>query len=290
MSGMGPETEEFESRVVVVGVGLIGGSIAAAIRARHPHCEVVGVGRSAERLEAAQAAGLLTSWTTEITADVVSDRCLVVVCLPVHLIAETVQQIAAIASGDTVITDAGSVKGIICDAVPAESDAGRRFVPAHPIAGGEQGGFEFADEYLFDDRVCVLVDGYDLKMTERVAAFWGGLGCCIHKLTAAEHDHKLALTSHLPHVMAAVTTSVVGPQNLSLTGSGFRDATRIAAGDAALWRSILAGNREQVLQAIDAAMARLGEFRDALANHQDDQMERLLQSAADCRSQLSGSV
>ncbi|GAB5440961.1 MAG: prephenate dehydrogenase/arogenate dehydrogenase family protein [Fuerstiella sp.] len=283
---MGQDEAEFESRVVVVGVGLIGGSIAAAIRSRHPGCEVVGLGRNSERLEAAQAAGLLTSYAMETAPELFTGRTLVVVCLPVHLIADAVQQIAAVASADTVITDAGSVKGMICDAVSADPVAAARFVPAHPIAGGEQGGFEFADGYLFDGRVCVIVDGFDPGNTQRVSSFWSALGCELKTLSAAEHDRRLALTSHLPHVMAAVTTQVVGSENLPLTGSGFRDTTRIAAGDAQLWRSILAGNRQQVLQALDCAAASLAEFRDRLADGDDDQVEQLLQEAAECRSRL----
>ncbi|MEQ9411935.1 MAG: prephenate dehydrogenase/arogenate dehydrogenase family protein [Fuerstiella sp.] len=277
----------FEDRVVIVGVGLIGGSVAAAVRQRYPDCDVVGVGRSEQRLAQAGAAGLLTEWHTKLTPEIFCQKSsVVVICLPVHLIAEQVLQIAGMASAETLITDAGSVKGTICRDVSRDATAEHLFVGAHPIAGGEQGGFEYAEAGLFTGKVCVVMESSDPERTHRARKFWGGIGCQIITMTADDHDQKLALTSHLPHIMAAVTTAVVGEDNLSLTGSGFRDATRIAAGDAALWKAILAGNRIEVVRAIAQAEGILGKYRAALQSADDAEVERLLQQAAACRSQL----
>ena len=285
---MEAEQSQYERRVIVIGVGLIGGSIAAAVRKRFPDSEVVGIGRSEERLAAAADAGLLTSWATTVSRELLSSSAVVVNCLPVHLIADNVIEVASIASDEVLITDAGSVKGVICEQIDGDARARELFVAAHPIAGGEQGGFEFADADLFEDRVCVIVNSQDSDRTARAKKFWAGLGCRIMPMTATEHDTKLALTSHLPHVMAAVTTSVVGNDNLPLTGSGFRDATRIAAGDAALWRSILAGNRKCVVESIRSAEDALRKYRTLLEANDDQSVEELLRLAAECRTQLNG--
>lgn len=278
---------QFEEQVVVIGVGLIGGSVAAAVRQRFPGCAVIGVGRSADRLSAAQRAGLLTGWTTQVTPELLRKRSIVVVCLPVDLIADQVCQVAAMAPENLLITDAGSVKGSICCEIDRDATARRFFVGAHPIAGGEQGGFEYAEANLFEGRVCVVVEAADQTRTARLRRFWEGIGCQIVSMTAEDHDRTLALTSHLPHVMAAVTTAVVGKRNLALTGSGFRDATRIAAGDAALWKGILSGNRDAVAAAIEAAEQVLAQYRVALEEGNDECVHSLLAAAAECRSELS---
>ena len=279
-------SSKFEDCVIVVGVGLIGGSIAAAIRQRYPACEVIGVGRCVKRLAAAKAAGLLTDFTTSVTENLLQRSALVVVCLPVDLIAAEVTRIGLLAGDDVTITDAGSVKQAICKQVAANERSQRLFVGAHPIAGGEQGGFEYAEADLFAQKVCVVVDTADEARTDRVKRFWRGLECDVVTMTASEHDRTLALTSHLPHVIAAVTTSAVGPENLPMTGSGFRDVTRIAAGDSSLWRAILTGNRDEVIAAIKVAERLLADYRTALETHDDDGIESLLRAAAEHRSEL----
>jgi prephenate dehydrogenase len=291
MTAMAQVPRQFdEDNVIIIGVGLIGGSIAAAIRQRHPGCRVTGVGRSEERLAAAQEAGLLDDWTTAVTASMLQGRSVVVVCLPVSMIASQVREIASLASTNVLITDAGSVKAAICDQVMMDRKSARLFVGAHPIAGGETGGFENAEADLFDGRVCVITPPQRLERDDpgiqRTIDFWSGIGCDVSRMSPREHDRILALTSHLPHVMAAVTTSVVGPENLPLTGSGFRDATRIAAGSPALWKEILAGNREQVIAAVQSAEQMLADFRSALAEQDDPRVEELLSKAAVCRTSL----
>ena len=288
---MGKTEFKTENCIIIVGVGLIGGSIAAAWRKRFPDASVIGVGRCAERLKKAKDADLLTDFTVKLTPDHVSRSCLVVLCLPVDMIADAAHEIADISSSDVVITDAGSVKGSICDEVNQDAKTSQKFVGAHPIAGGENGGFEFADPELFEGRVCVVVqeDGTApvSEPVRRVTAFWENLGCQIRFMSAIDHDQALALTSHLPHVMAAVTATAVSVENIPLCGSGFRDATRIAAGSASLWKTILAGNRDQVVSAIQTAELVLAEFRSALEDRDDARLELLLAEAAKRRAQVT---
>lgn len=229
-----------EQSIVIIGVGLIGGSIAAAVRKRFPECKVTGIGRNPERLQHASQRGLLTNYSDQISSAFIPEGSLGIVCLPVDQIAEAVGRL--VEAGCELVTDAGSVKASIYAGLGNVSH--ERFVGSHPIAGGEQTGFESADADLFFNRLCVVTPMQSpVLKTERVAAFWKSIGMTVQQMSADEHDRILALTSHLPHITAAVTSGCVSEELLPFTGSGFRDTTRIAAGSAGLWTSILLGNR-----------------------------------------------
>jgi prephenate dehydrogenase len=272
----------FERAVVVVGVGLIGGSIAAAVRAVHPATQVIGVGRSPERLQNALHRGLLTNWTSRISKASIPAGSLGVVCLPVDRIADTAAEL--LRAGCEVVTDAGSTKQAICEKLAAEP----HFVGAHPIAGSEQAGFEHADKSLFQGRVCVLCpEKSPAHIVERVSRFWQNLGLSIHCLPAAEHDRVLALTSHLPHVLASVAAGVVSDQDLVFAGSGFRDTTRIAAGSTEIWPTILMENAGPCIDAITRAETLLEQFRKALTEHNLADLQLLWNTAAERRRKLS---
>ncbi|MFM7055882.1 MAG: prephenate dehydrogenase [Planctomycetota bacterium] len=270
-----------EASVVVAGVGLIGGSIAAALRDVSPATAVIGIGRDADRLQAAQERGLITGWALRITEATIPRGSLGVVCQPVDQIVGTAREL--LRAGCGVVTDAGSTKGEICRQLADE----RRFVGAHPIAGSEQAGFEHADGSLFSGRVCVICQGAaDADAVTRVEQFWRHLGLQIQRLPPVEHDRVLALTSHLPHVLAAVAVGVVSDEQLVLTGSGFRDTTRIAAGSAELWSSILLGNAEWCVNAVRRAETRLREFRVALEQRDEATLRALWAESAERRRKL----
>lgn len=275
-----------EEHLIIIGLGLIGGSIAAAYRKRFPSSRVTAIGRSAERLEKAREQSLITDFATSATSEILTSGAFVVVCLPVDMIADAVSEIAELSNDSTVITDAGSVKETICKSITANPVAAEKFVGSHPIAGGENGGFEFADADLFVDRTCVITPTANAASVDRVSNFWESIGCDTIQMLPQEHDRVLALTSHLPHVAAAATAAAVGEENLSLCGSGFRDATRIAAGNAALWKAILTENREAVLAALEKLQRLLDQYRAALQTNDEETLQRLLAEAAAIRNQL----
>lgn len=279
------------AHIIVQGVGLIGGSVAAAVRRRQPTCRVTGVGRSPKRLQAALTAGLLTDWTHTLRQTSVDPNAIVVVCLPVDLIPEAVIEAAEATSNDVLITDAGSVKQSVQDGVADSEAAADRFVGAHPIAGGEKNGFEFADSELFVNRPCIVTaSAAGPELEQRCQDFWRSLGARVSVLDSQEHDRALALTSHLPHVMAAITVGCLEPQDLSFVGTGFRDSTRVAAGDPVLWQQILCSNRTQVLNAISKAEAGLAELSAALRDGDQQAVTAYLDRAAQLRRtvQVSG--
>jgi prephenate dehydrogenase len=272
--------EQVETCVVVVGVGLIGGSVAAALKSVNSTCHVIGFGRNAARLEEARKLGLLDACATHPGELPLTDRTLVVVCLPVEHIAASVRELAAMSGPQTVITDAGSVKRMICSAIRDDASAVKRFVGAHPIAGGENAGFENSSPELFQDRCCIVTpEVAAAENVDRVSAFWRSIGCRVQFMGADQHDGVVALTSHLPHLMAVATTLVQSAETMPFTGTGFRDSTRIAAGDARLWTQILLGNRPRVLQALSNTRQQLDDLFMLIERADAPELQKLLQAA-----------
>jgi prephenate dehydrogenase len=259
--------------VTIVGVGLIGGSIGLALRARALASRVVGLGRDRERLARAQARGAVDDFSTDYEVALAGSS-IVVVCTPVDCIAEDVARAARIVGPETLITDAGSTKQGIIERVVEDPESRVRYVGAHPIAGSERSGVDAARVDLFDGSVCVLtpVRSTEHRRTELAHAFWESLGCQVVSMTPMAHDEALAQMSHLPHVVAATLARSAPVASLAFGGGAFRDMTRVAAADPALWVSILLENRNAVLQSLDRFRLSLDEFRDLL--HQADS-ERL---------------
>ncbi|MEP3481386.1 MAG: prephenate dehydrogenase [Fuerstiella sp.] len=276
-----------ESRVFIVGVGLIGGSIAAALRSRHGDVRITGVGRSRERLQIAVERGLLTDYVSELTAELLSERCVVVMCTPVHVIQQQLVDLARLCGPDVLITDGGSVKAGIAATVSSLPALRSLFVGAHPIAGGENSGFEHSKADLFEDRLCVLtpVDNSE-SQTLRAQQFWETIGCRCVILDPDEHDRILAMTSHLPHVVAALMASVVRPESLAFAGTGFLDTTRVAAGDPELWTSILRGNKQHVVEGLACFEEAVKSLRGALEDERFEDVTALLGQAAAARRSM----
>ena len=257
-----PPTVQYD-HVVVVGVGLIGGSIAKALKARGLARKITGVGRSLTRLLAAQQAGLIDD--VAVSASKLTPFDIAVVCTPVDRIPKYVRELQAIARPESLITDAGSVKGPICKALNRSVAKAAQFVGSHPMAGSEQGGWEHADAQLFQGRTCAItpVDN-DESAVQRVEQFWASLGMRTVRFQPRQHDQIVALTSHMPHAAASAIASLLTPEAWPLAATGFRDTTRVAGGDAGLWTSILLENREAVADRLKELTLVLRQFVEAL--------------------------
>ncbi len=251
--------------VAIVGVGLIGGSIGMALRARGLAGQVVGVGREPGRLDEARRLGAIDDATTDLR-QAASGADAVVVCTPVDRVKDDVVRSSGLAKADALITDAGSTKGTIVEAAEADPTARSKFVGAHPIAGSERSGVAHASADLFEGRVCVLTPTArtPAERLDRARRFWSSLGCRVIELDPTTHDAHFARTSHLPHAVAAALASLVGPELVPLAAGAYRDATRVAGADAALWAPIFLENRQSVLDALDDFGERLAAFRAAL--------------------------
>jgi prephenate dehydrogenase len=266
--------------LAIVGVGLIGGSVGLAARARGVAGRIVGVGRSAASLAAARRAGCVDAGTSDL-AEAVRDADLVLVCTPVDRIAEHVRTAAAACRSGTLLTDAGSTKDTIVRSLDGTMPAEVPFVGGHPLAGSEKRGPEHAHADLFVDRLVILTPTprTDQIALERVGEFWQALGARVLHMSPQDHDDALAITSHLPHLAAAAIANSLPDHLRSLTATGFRDTTRVAAGDPDLWAAIIAQNRGAILAALGRLEERLTDYRQAI-EHEDMAALRLLLSEA----------
>lgn len=276
-------TAPLEDTLAVVGVGLIGGSIAAAARQRGVARRVIGVGRNRERLSGALTAGLIDEISTDVTA-AARQSSLMVFCTPVEQIVAGVRQVVPHLAPGALVTDAGSVKAALCD--PLADVAA--FLGSHPIAGKELSGFEYADGDLFVNRTCVItpLPHHTADQTARLQRFWEAIGMRVVTMTPADHDAVLARTSHVPHVVAAAIATALPERDRSLTGTGFRSTTRIAAGPPELWTGILSMNRDAVLAGINEVQQHLTAFAAALHTNDSMRLKQLLNEGKSARDGL----
>ena len=270
--------------VTIVGVGLIGGSIGLALRARGLVERVLGFGSRTTTLETALHLGAISEIAADATQAATSE--LIVVCAPVDHIVEQVCRMAPLCKSGTLMTDAGSTKAAIVSAVDEAAagpdwPAGVHFVGSHPLAGNEKHGPQASSADLFEGRSVVLTPtpGSRREDVARLAKFWSELGAAVVELSPAEHDAALALTSHLPHLAAAAIAGVTPERYVTLTAGGWQDSTRIAAGDPALWRQIMLANRDNLLAVLDQYRALLDHWRHALEAQDAAELERLLTEA-----------
>lgn len=252
-------------RLVVVGVGLLGGSVAKAARAHGLAREIVGVGRDEARLRPALADGTLDHATTDVARGV-RDADLVVLAVPVRAIVDALPPVWRAAADDAVLTDVGSTKRAIMAAVQHLAAARPlAFAGSHPMAGSEQSGYAAARADLFRGATVIVTpaDASPPAAVKTVAALWEAAGAArVLTLDAEAHDHAVAAVSHLPHLVAFALMDAVARFDagaLDVAARGFRDTTRIAASDPAVWEEIFLANR-------DVLGASLRSFEHALAD------------------------
>ncbi len=274
--------------VGIIGVGLIGGSIGLALRERGLARHVIGFGRNAQRLAEATRLGALTSSTTNLSHGV-RDAQVVVVCTPVQQIVDFVQQAGRVCAAGTLITDAGSVKSAICRTLEGSLIGRGHFVGSHPMAGSEKSGAAHASPDLFDGSVTIVTptENTPSDKVEQTEAFWMSLGSRVVRMAPDQHDQAVAGISHLPHAVAAVLAAMTDEQYLGLVASGWRDTTRVASGDAELWRQIFFDNRAHTLQALDKFAKVLAAFRDALAEEDTARLLAILEAGKQNRDSVA---
>ncbi len=245
-------------RVAIVGVGLIGGSFGLALKAAGHAGEIVGIGRDRERLAEALDLGVVDRIETDAVAGV-EGADVVLLAVPMGAMRAVLTAVAPGLAADTVVTDAGSVKGsVVADARTALGTLGR-FVPGHPIAGTEHSGVGAAFPSLYRGRRVLLTPTaeVDADAVERVERLWVRTGALVERLDVADHDRLLAATSHLPHMLAfglvdALARSGDAERVFRYAAGGFRDFTRIASSDPLMWRDICLANRESLLAALQS--------------------------------------
>jgi cyclohexadieny/prephenate dehydrogenase len=260
------EPKPLFKKIALIGVGLIGSSIAHASRRKHLAGHIAGYVPRAETRTRAEAAGFADSLHAEL-APTLADADLVILATPIGAYATLAPQIAPHLMKGAILSDVGSVKTVVIRDVGPHVPEGVHFIPGHPVAGTEQSGPDAGFAELFDGRWCILTPppGTDAASVERLAAFWRACGSDVEIMEPKHHDLVLAITSHVPHLIAynivgtaADLETVTQSEVIKYSASGFRDFTRIAASDPTMWRDIFLNNREAVLEM-------LGRFNEDLA-------------------------
>ena len=278
-------------RVAVVGVGLIGGSLALAARRAGLIGSVVGVGRGAANLQDAIDLGIADRVTSDVSA--IGPVDLVVLAVPVRTTSAVARALAPNLAPGTIVTDVGSVKEWVVAEAQAALPAHAPFVGAHPIAGSERTGARAARADLFENSVCVLtpVDATPAAACEAVAALWRGVGARVYEMPPADHDRALAWTSHLGHVLSYALSRSIGGTGIDLAalgGPSLRELTRLAGGSASMWRDIFLANDRAVLAAIDGFAGALAELRAAIERGDEGAIDRLLELGLAARRRIEG--
>jgi prephenate dehydrogenase len=281
--------------IAIVGVGLIGGSFALAMRRAGAVTRIVGVDRDAQALERAASLGVIDT-AAESASEAAAAADLVFVSVPVRAIGPVLHDVALGLGPDAVVTDAGSTKADVVRTAAGElRERLPRFVPGHPIAGRESSGVDAAVADLFRGaRVVLTPDPATAPdATALVRACWEACGARVTEMPAAAHDRIFASVSHLPHLLAfALVSEIVSRPDaadlLSFAAGGFRDFTRIAASSPEMWRDIALANREALLEELDRYSARVAVFRELVARGDASGLQRLMTEARNARRAWSG--
>ncbi len=271
---------------VLVGVGLLGGSIGMALLERGLARRVVGVGRDGKPLQDAISLGAITESSQDL-ASACRGAALVVVCTPVQSIAGIVNQCLKSKLGsEAVITDVGSTKVGICSSL--DGDAHEHFCGSHPIAGSDKSGVNHASGNLLNGQLTIVTPTSRTSepLVRQVEEFWQSLGSRTLRMSPPEHDQAIARVSHLPHLVASALSAITDAELLPLAGPGWRDTTRVAAGNIEMWQQIIAENRSPVVDALWQFSHSLMDWIEAIENGDSAKLVELLKSGKDKRDQI----
>jgi 3-phosphoshikimate 1-carboxyvinyltransferase len=288
------KTEKTVNRLVIIGMGLIGSSLAAAVRERNIAKEVIGVSRRKSTLEIALNNGIVDRCAEDLAqvASELSAGDVVVIGVPTLSVPEVLKQSVELLSPEVTITDVASVKeSVVIAAQEMFGEVPPQLVPGHPIAGSEKSGVTAADSELFIDHRVILtpVESTSADHLKRTSALWEAVGAMVSTMTVQEHDQILAATSHLPHFLAYSLVDTLAGMNektdiFRYAAGGFRDFTRIAASDPIMWRDIAVANKKAVIEVMDKVMANLVSLRSLIENTEEDKLIAMFKRARDARN------
>ncbi len=279
--------------VVIIGVGLIGGSLARALKAHDAVSQITGVARSQETLDLALQLGVIDNAEND-PVQAMKDADMVILATPLSSIAPILEAIADYIPAHCVVTDAGSVKGSV--AIAARQALGDKvdcFVPGHPIAGTENSGVAASFAELFVDHRVILTPLAENSETDikLVQAMWELCGARVVRMSLEDHDAMLGATSHLPHLLAYSLVDFLSQQDrheeiFANTAGGFRDFTRIAGSSPVMWRDICLANRDELIPLLKSMEQQLADYRELLEKSDGEQLEQAFRRAKTARDKL----
>ncbi len=281
------------NKITIIGVGLIGGSLAKAIKENNLAKVVFGFGRDLNRLEKAQKANVIDQFSTNLK-EAINDSDIVIIATPVGSFKEILIEIKPFLTSKIVISDVGSTKTNIALIVSQTlGDYSNYFIPAHPIAGKEKSGFEASEANLFNNRKVIItpLETSNPDSISLIQKMWEGTGADVDFMSPESHDELLGMTSHLPHMLAFSLVNYLISKNPSASiyaAGGFKDFSRIASGDAVMWRDICIQNKDQIIDHIRGYQKTLNSLVDAIENENSDELDLLFTSAKKTRDSWVG--
>ena len=281
------------NKITIIGVGLIGGSLALALKERNLAKAVFGYGRDQTRLEEAQKSNVIDAFSTNIK-EAIDEANIVVIATPVGTFKDILGQIEPLISSNVIITDVGSTKSDIVNIVnDVLRDKSSYFIPAHPIAGKERSGFEVSDSKLYDGKKVIITpqETNSPESIDVIDQMWKNVGADVDFMSAESHDNLLGMTSHLPHMLAFSLVNYLVDQNPNASiyaGGGFKDFSRIASGDAIMWRDICLQNKNQIMNHLKGYQSTLDDLLEAINDEDSEKLGQLFTTAKKTRDSWLG--
>jgi len=274
-------------RITIIGLGLIGGSLALAIKEKKLAKTIAGVSRRKSTIGYAIKNRIADFATTDLKKGV-KDSDLVIIATPACKTVDMAKLIAPFLKKGAIVTDTGSTKKYIVKNIEKAGLRGVYFVGSHPIAGSEKSGIKSANKDLFKGACCILTKtkNTDPQAFSKVKKFWNGLGMKVIAADADTHDRLLSRISHLPHAAAASLVNSIGRNSLGFAAGGFKDTTRIASGEPEIWKDVFLTNRDNLIKDIDLLKAELSKIQTALKNKDSSRLLKLLWNAKVIRDSL----
>jgi len=276
-------------KVAIIGVGLIGGSLGLAIKKRQLAHLVVGIGRRNSSIRAAKRCGAIDVGTKDLKKGV-SDADLVIIATPVCSIPGIFKTITGNLKKGALLTDVGSTKAQVVEAIERHLPEGISFVGSHPLAGSEKRGVTFADGNLFKGTILIMTRAKKTKAhsIKTLTRFWKSLGVArISIKSPEEHDRIVAEISHLPHLVATALINSVSNKSIKFASTGFKDTTRIAAGDPEIWKDICVTNKRQILKSLDRYERSLSRLKALIKKAKAERLRREFAKSKRIREKLS---
>ena len=276
------------NKICIIGVGLIGGSLARAVKEKNPSTLIMGYSRTDKNLKIAKKLGVLDDYSTDIQ-EAVSKSDLVVLATPVNAFETILENIKPFLGQQTVVTDVGSTKlNLIASAEKVFGGFPQFLIPAHPIAGKEKNGVEFSDANLFNGKRVVVTPekNSDQQALDMVISLWEDIGAHVEVMSAIQHDSILGMTSHLPHMLAFNLVDYLISQNkdaFNYAAGGFKDFSRIASSDHTMWRDICLNNANEITNHISGYIDNLENLSNMIKDHDSDGIDRLFLNAKQSR-------
>lgn len=281
--------EDGFNTVSIIGVGLIGGSLALALKGRNLVNKIIGFGRNKERLKRACELGIIDSYTDSLKE--VCEAELIVIATPLGVFEEITSEMAPYLKKGTVVTDVGSVKEAVVNKLEKIMPQGVYFVGTHPIAGSDRAGFEHAREDLFEGSRVIITptENTNKSAVEKIAKLWTKTGASVEFMSPAEHDRIYALVSHLPHLVSFCLVNTVSEMDknfIKYAGSGFKDTTRIARSSSEVWADIFMMNEKNILHCLEIFLKKIDEIKKMLSEREIEKIKKFIEEANQLRQKI----